>query len=326
MEDPTPSTPILFLTTRAEDARTKPREIPSQPSTSTLRSFPCEGLSPNPCGASARPPQIRAVLAGEHAIVGFRFNSRLAAVAALRDLVDEIEELHVDNARSLGWSWQAIAEALGITRQSVHKKHHVRRRRRSEQRVRSVRRRHEFHHQRCAGRIAPAATQLARHRARPSCPGRDVLAPEVAAILPDAEAIATALDVALDESSRPDADLLAAVGVDLEAVRSAVRRTFGERALEDLGWRRVRQHRRPWRRPTRRCMSILSGSTTIAPRLKRVFEHAARKADRRKLLAIDPQALLLGLVEVEDAMSSRLLRRAGVDPHVLGQSLRALGG
>jgi hypothetical protein len=54
----------------------------------------------------------------------------LAAVAALRDLVEELEELHVDNARSLGWSWQAIAEGLGITRQSVHKKHHVRRRRR----------------------------------------------------------------------------------------------------------------------------------------------------------------------------------------------------
>ena len=54
----------------------------------------------------------------------------LAAVAALRDLVEELEELHVDNARSLGWSWQAIADELGITRQSVHKKHHVRRRRR----------------------------------------------------------------------------------------------------------------------------------------------------------------------------------------------------
>jgi hypothetical protein len=54
----------------------------------------------------------------------------LAAVAALRDLVEELEELHVDNARALGWSWQAIAEALGITRQSVHKKHHVRRRNR----------------------------------------------------------------------------------------------------------------------------------------------------------------------------------------------------
>lgn len=54
----------------------------------------------------------------------------LAAVATLRDLVEELEELHVDNARSLGWSWQQIAVALGVTRQSVHKKHHVRRGRR----------------------------------------------------------------------------------------------------------------------------------------------------------------------------------------------------
>ena len=54
----------------------------------------------------------------------------LWAVAALRDLVEELEELHVDNARSLGWSWQQIAGSLGVTRQSVHKKHHVRRGRR----------------------------------------------------------------------------------------------------------------------------------------------------------------------------------------------------
>jgi hypothetical protein len=54
----------------------------------------------------------------------------LAAVAALRDLVEELEELHVDNARAIGWSWQQIAESLGVTRQSVHKKHHVRRGRR----------------------------------------------------------------------------------------------------------------------------------------------------------------------------------------------------
>lgn len=53
----------------------------------------------------------------------------LGAAAALRQLAEELEELHVDNARSLGWSWQAIADALGVTRQSVHKKHHVRRRR-----------------------------------------------------------------------------------------------------------------------------------------------------------------------------------------------------
>jgi len=54
----------------------------------------------------------------------------LAAVATLRILVDELEVLHVDNARACGWSWQAIAEQLGITRQSVHKKHHRDRRRR----------------------------------------------------------------------------------------------------------------------------------------------------------------------------------------------------
>ena len=54
----------------------------------------------------------------------------LAAVAALRGLLEELEELQVDNARAMGWSWQQIAESLGVTRQSVHKKHHVRRRRR----------------------------------------------------------------------------------------------------------------------------------------------------------------------------------------------------
>ena len=52
----------------------------------------------------------------------------LAAVATLRALVEELEVLHVDNARALGWSWQAIAEQLGVTRQSVHKKHRGERR------------------------------------------------------------------------------------------------------------------------------------------------------------------------------------------------------
>ena len=50
----------------------------------------------------------------------------LAAVASLRRLVDELEALHVANARDRGWSWQDIAERLGVTRQSVHKKHRAR--------------------------------------------------------------------------------------------------------------------------------------------------------------------------------------------------------
>lgn len=47
----------------------------------------------------------------------------LAAVAALRRLADELEALQVNNARAQGWSWEAIASALGVRRQSVHKKH-----------------------------------------------------------------------------------------------------------------------------------------------------------------------------------------------------------
>jgi hypothetical protein len=50
----------------------------------------------------------------------------LAAVAALRRLVDELEALHVSSARAQGWSWAAIAAALGVRRQSAHKKHAVR--------------------------------------------------------------------------------------------------------------------------------------------------------------------------------------------------------
>jgi len=47
----------------------------------------------------------------------------LAAVAALRRLLDELEALQVSNARAQDWTWQAIAAALGVRRQSVHKKH-----------------------------------------------------------------------------------------------------------------------------------------------------------------------------------------------------------
>ena len=47
----------------------------------------------------------------------------LRAVAALGQLLEQLEGLQVQNARAQGWSWQAIAEALGVTRQTVHRKH-----------------------------------------------------------------------------------------------------------------------------------------------------------------------------------------------------------
>src|SRR5579872_7122038 len=47
----------------------------------------------------------------------------LRAVAALRRLLEQLEAVQVDNAREHGWSWQEIAEILGVSRQAVHKKH-----------------------------------------------------------------------------------------------------------------------------------------------------------------------------------------------------------
>lgn len=47
----------------------------------------------------------------------------LAAVAALRRLLEDLEVLHVDAARAAGLSWREIAEALGVTKQTVHRKH-----------------------------------------------------------------------------------------------------------------------------------------------------------------------------------------------------------
>jgi DNA-directed RNA polymerase specialized sigma24 family protein len=47
----------------------------------------------------------------------------LRAVASLRLLVDQLQELQIDNARERGWSWQQIAETLGVSRQAVHKRY-----------------------------------------------------------------------------------------------------------------------------------------------------------------------------------------------------------
>lgn len=47
----------------------------------------------------------------------------LRAVRSLRELADRLEALQVQRARSLGWSWQDIADVLGVSRQAVHKKY-----------------------------------------------------------------------------------------------------------------------------------------------------------------------------------------------------------
>ena len=62
-------------------------------------------------------PDVATAAAADDPATGLR------AIRALRELADRLEALQVANARSRGWSWQQIAEALGVTRQAAHKKH-----------------------------------------------------------------------------------------------------------------------------------------------------------------------------------------------------------
>jgi hypothetical protein len=50
----------------------------------------------------------------------------LGAVRALQRLQERLEAIHVANAREHGWSWQAIAAALEVSRQNVHQKYNRR--------------------------------------------------------------------------------------------------------------------------------------------------------------------------------------------------------
>ena len=46
----------------------------------------------------------------------------LRAVTALRALADRIERRAVAAARAQGWSWSQIGDALGVSRQAIHKR------------------------------------------------------------------------------------------------------------------------------------------------------------------------------------------------------------
>ncbi len=47
----------------------------------------------------------------------------LRASLALHRLAERVEAKNVAAARTKGWSWQQIGDALGVTRQSVHTKY-----------------------------------------------------------------------------------------------------------------------------------------------------------------------------------------------------------
>lgn len=61
--------------------------------------------------------ELAATAAGADPRVGLR------AASALRRLAETLEAAQVANARRQGWSWQDIADVLGVTKQAVHQKY-----------------------------------------------------------------------------------------------------------------------------------------------------------------------------------------------------------
>jgi len=59
----------------------------------------------------------------------------LKAASALRRLAEALEAAQVANARQHGWSWQDIAEVLGVSKQAVHQKYSAAERGRSARHV-----------------------------------------------------------------------------------------------------------------------------------------------------------------------------------------------
>lgn len=66
---------------------------------------------------STEAAQLADAVASQDPAVGLR------AVASLRALLEQLEVLHVQNARDRGWSWQEIGAGLGVSKQAVHRKH-----------------------------------------------------------------------------------------------------------------------------------------------------------------------------------------------------------
>ena len=146
---------------------------------------------------------------------------------------------------------------------------------------------------------------------------RDLLPPRVVRVLPDGvESVRAALEAALDGPPPRDEELLASLGASTSTAcgepwneRSAPRPSNDSRARRPV--------RQPWpllAPPPPPLHAILARGTrgsALTPRVKRALERGLAGATRRGLAAVDPCALLLGMVDEVPALSNRLLRDLG---------------
>lgn len=107
-----------------------------------------------------------------------------------------------------------------------------------------------------------------------------------------------------------DADALATLGIDLDAVRERVERTFGAGALSR---RRCRRGLMP------------SGALPFTPRAKKALELSLREAIAMGDDHIGSEHLLLGLAREGDGVAASILRSRGIDRDAVRAALQRDG-
>ena len=114
--------------------------------------------------------------------------------------------------------------------------------------------------------------------------------------------------VAEPRGGKLDAAALAAIGIDLDAVRRSAEEAFGPGAL--AGRRRCRRGRRP-------------GHVPFSPRAKKALELALREALALGDRHIGPEHILLGLARTGESGAAAALRRCGTTPEAVRAAVLA---
>jgi ATP-dependent Clp protease ATP-binding subunit ClpA len=96
-----------------------------------------------------------------------------------------------------------------------------------------------------------------------------------------------------------DADALATLGIDLDAVRSTVEASFGPGALDP--------------RPGRGKRRLQSGHIPFSGRAKKVLELALRECLARKDVSITDAHIMLGLIREGQGLAVKVITDRGID-------------
>ena len=245
----------------------------------------------------------------------------LRAVAALRTLTERLEILQVDNARKLGWSWQDIATRLGVTKQTVHRKH--------GHRIWEAVMPEQFTGD--ARQVVVRASEQARRLGHGFIGGEHLLYGlasadgEVGAVLREQGVTPERVEAEFVRLIGPentaggslfdtlDRDALTTIGIDLDTVRERIEAAFGPSALApDAPARRWRRSR-----PGR-----VTGHIPLTRRAKKCLEGSLREARAHSSGHLGAEHIALALLAMDDGVPHRILSIIGASAPRLGAEIR----